>query len=231
MGACGFIVVVWGAMLASDAINVQSCVIAVCITVWAIRLGVFLTRRVLKAGSDQRFDEIKQDSSLFFMAWTLQALWISVTASAALVALTSRDTASNIDTWLLAGATLWIAGFGIETTADFQKSRFRKLPENQQNFMSDGLWAWSQHPNYFGEILLWIGIAVIAVPTMQGWQFIALGSPVFVWLLITKVSGMRMLDERAAKRWGDNPEYEQYVNRTSKLILWPPSTNEGAGRN
>ena len=225
MGSVGFILAVWAALLVSEGSNLRSVAITVCITLWAIRLGAFLTHRIAKTGSDKRFNKIKHDFSLLFMTWTLQALWICVTSSAALVAITSQTTVSSIDAWLVVGAVLWILGMGIEISADFQKSRFRIVPENQNKFITEGLWSWSQHPNYFGEILLWIGIAVMAVPTMYQWQFVTLGSPIFVWLLLTRISGIRMLDAKARKEWGADPEYIQYAKRTPKLILWPPKTN------
>ena len=223
MGSCGYLVAVWAALLCSGLLNARSLVIVFCITLWALRLGVYLTIRVVRTGSDQRFDEIKQSFPLLFMTWTLQALWIIVTSSAALVALTSSNSSPPVDPWLLGGAILWIAGISLEVIADAQKSKFRSDPLNKHKFISTGLWALSQHPNYFGEILLWVGIAAMSFPTLHGWQFVTLASPVFVWLLLTRISGARMLDDRAKKLWGDDPEYQQYVLGTSKLILWPPS--------
>ena len=222
MGSVGFLLAAWVAITLSGTFEVRAVIVAGCVTVWAARLGLFLTNRIIKSGSDRRFDKIKQNFSLFFMTWTLQALWITVTSSAALVVLTSLESSFPIDAWLLVGVSLWLTGFTIEATADWQKSRFNQQPKNEHKFISSGLWAWSQHPNYFGEIILWIGIAVIAFPSMRGWQFITLVSPLFVWLLLTRISGIRMLDEGANKRWGNNPDYKQYVHRTPKLIPWPP---------
>ena len=223
MGSFGYLIAVWTALLCSGFLNLRTLVIAFCITTWALRLGVFLTIRVIRSGSDKRFDEIKQSFPLLFMTWTLQALWITVTSSAALVALTSSNSSPTMDPWLLGGAVLWLVGISIEVIADAQKSRFRSDSSNRHSFISTGLWAWSQHPNYFGEILLWTGIAAMALPTLHGWQFATLVSPVFVWLLLTRVSGARMLDERAQKLWGNDPDYQQYAQETSKLIPWPPS--------
>lgn len=224
MGSVGFITAEWTAITLSGNFEVRALVVVGCITVWAARLGFFLTHRVVKSGSDRRFDKIKQNFSLFFMTWTLQALWITVTSSAAWVVLTKPAAIHGIDTWLIGGATLWVFGFAIEVTADFQKSRFRQQPNNQNEFISSGLWAWSQHPNYFGELMLWVGIAVMAFPNMRSWQFITLGSPVFVWFLLVRISGIRILDQIASKRWRSNPDYKHYVQRTPKLILWPPQS-------
>ncbi len=94
--------------------------------------------------------------------------------------------------------------------------------ENRDRFITDGLWSKSRHPNYFGEILLWIGITVIALPVLQGWQFITLISPIFIIILLTQISGVRLLELRGKKKWGDNEEYKRYLKNTSVLIPLPP---------
>lgn len=191
------------------------------VAVWAVRLGSFLFLRVLAAGSDRRFDEIKKSFVRFFVAWTLQGVWVSFTAGAALAAMTSsRSVAMGVLGWV--GLALWIAGFGIEVLADQQKNRFKADPGNAGRFIHAGLWAWSRHPNYFGEILLWIGVALIALPALQGWQHFTLLSPVFVTFLLTKVSGVPLLEERADATWGGSPEYEAYKARTPVLVPRPP---------
>ena len=199
--------------------NLRSLLIAVLVIVWATRLGTFLRGRVQEAGSDGRFDRIKPSFSWFLMSWTLQGLWVYLTLAAALAAMTATR-ALPIDGWAVAGALIWVAGFALEVVADNQKRAFRK--DNEGRFITTGLWAWSRHPNYFGEILLWIGIAVIAVPVLTGWQYVTLISPLFVFLLLTRVSGIPMLEARGRKRWGSDPEYQAYVSRTSALVPLPP---------
>jgi steroid 5-alpha reductase family enzyme len=124
----------------------------------------------------------------------------------------------------VAGIVVWVTGFAIEVVADQQKSAFRRDPANQGRFITSGLWAWSRHPNYFGEITLWTGIAIMAVPVLSGWRWVTLISPVFVFLLITRVSGIPMLQARAEKRWGDDEDYQRYVRTTPVLIPRPPRT-------
>jgi steroid 5-alpha reductase family enzyme len=116
---------------------------------------------------------------------------------------------------------VWVFGFVIEVTADSQKSRFRADPENKGKFIHTGLWAWSRHPNYFGEIVLWIGVAVIALPILRGWQWLTLISPVFVTLLLTRISGVPMLEKRADEKWGGQEDYEAYKERTPVLVPRP----------
>ena len=119
------------------------------------------------------------------------------------------------------GLLIWAAGFAIEATADVQKSRFRADPANRGAFIHTGLWAWSRHPNYFGEIVLWIGVAVIALPVLQGWQYVTLISPLFVILLLTRVSGVPLLEKRADEKWGGQDDYEAYKRRTPVLVILP----------
>jgi steroid 5-alpha reductase family enzyme len=135
--------------------------------------------------------------------------------------MTSQDKI-EADIFLVIGTLIWILGFSLEVIADNQKSKFRYNPENKDKFISTGIWSWSRHPNYFGEILLWIGITVIALPVLQGWQFITLISPVFIIILLTQISGVRLLELRGKKKWGDNEEYKNYIKNTSVLIPLPP---------
>jgi len=190
--------------------------------VWALRLGSFLFLRIHRAGSDRRFDEVKQDFGQFLMAWTLQALWVFLTLCCALTAITSVD-ARPLDAWAVVGVMIWGIGFGIEIVADRQKSGFRKDPTNADRFISTGLWAWSRHPNYCGEIVLWVGVTLVAIPVLSGWQYVTLVSPLFVYLLLTRGSGIPPLEKRAEEKWGDDPEYRAYVERTPILWLRPPS--------
>ena len=188
---------------------------------WTIRLGSFLFRRVHETGKDGRFDELKPSFLRFLLAWTMQGLWVSFSMAAALAAMTST-VRSNLGIYALIGSLIWITGFAIEVIADRQKRQFRKQPENKGRFINTGLWAWSRHPNYFGEIVLWIGIAVIALPVLSGWQWVTLISPFFVTFLITRISGIPMLEERADEKWGGQPDYEAYKERTPVLIPRPP---------
>ena len=201
--------------------DARSALLAALICVWAVRLGSFLFLRIRDAGSDRRFDRIKPFFFRFLMTWTLQGLWVLMTAAAAIAAMTSTKEV-GVDAFALVGAGLWLLGFGIEATADRQKRRFRRDPANADRFIAEGLWAWSRHPNYFGEILLWTGIAVIAVPALQGWQYVTLVSPLFVYLLLTRISGIPMLDALARRRWGDDPAYRAYRSATPALFPRPP---------
>jgi steroid 5-alpha reductase family enzyme len=216
-GSFTYIAAIVLAVILSGATDARSIVLLVLVLVWAGRLGPFLFRRVRRAGKDDRFDQIKRSFSRLLLTWTLQALWVSLTLAAALAAVTSTEPKS-LDVFAFVGIAVWVIGFALEAIADLQKSRFRADPANKGLFISSGLWAISRHPNYFGEITLWVGIAVIALPVLQGWQFATLISPVFVYLLITRVSGVPLLEKKADKTWGGQEAYEAYKRRTPVLV-------------
>jgi steroid 5-alpha reductase family enzyme len=227
-GSVTYISVTILAVLLSPVVDGRSILLLVMVLIWAGRLGTFLSRRIRKAGKDARFDEIKPSFLRFFNAWTLQGLWVSLTLSAVLAALTA--TMRKPLGWFAAiGFLVWAFGFALEVAADAQKSRFRADAANRGRFIRTGLWAWSRHPNYFGEIVLWIGVAIIALPVLRGWQWVTLISPVFVTLLLTRISGVPILEKRADEKWGGQPEYESYKERTPVLIPRPP-TRAGRGQ-
>lgn len=216
-GSITYISVITIALFFSIGADGRSILLWALVVIWAIRLGTFLFRRIKKAGKDDRFDEIKPSFIRFLNVWTIQGLWVSFTMAAALVAITTTNR-KELDLFALVGFLVWALGFSIEVIADSQKSRFSANPDNKGKFIQTGLWSRSRHPNYFGEIVLWIGVAVIAIPVLQGWQWIALISPVFVTLLLTRVSGVPLLEKKADKKWGGQEDYESYKKRTPVLI-------------
>ena len=220
-GSLTFISTVLFTLMVIPEIYLRDVVIALLVIIWAVRLGSFLFLRVRKDGGDGRFDIMKTKFWWFLMTWNIQGMWVFLSLAAGLAAMTSNQKL-EADIYLLIGLVIWIIGFAIEVIADTQKSKFRSNSENKDKFISTGIWSWSRHPNYFGEILLWIGITVIALPVLQGWQFITLISPIFIIFLLTQVSGVRLLELRGNKKWGDNEEYQRYIQNTSVLIPLPP---------
>jgi steroid 5-alpha reductase family enzyme len=216
-GSITYISVIIIAVIFSTGVDVRSILLSILVVVWAIRLGSFLFGRIKKAGKDDRFDEIKPSFIRFLNVWTIQGLWVTFTTAAALVAITTT-TRKELDLFAIVGVLVWAFGFTIEVVADSQKGRFSANPENKGKFIQTGLWSRSRHPNYFGEIMLWVGIAIIALPVLHGWQWVALISPVFVTLLLTRVSGVPLLEKKADKKWGGQEEYESYKKRTPVLI-------------
>jgi steroid 5-alpha reductase family enzyme len=221
-GSLTYITVILFAVLLSSGADARSYLLLAIVAVWAIRLGSFLFRRIRAQGEDRRFRDIKPSFVRFLMAWTLQGLWVSFSLAAALGAITS-ETKPGIGGFAITGLIVWLLGFGIEVIADRQKSQFRAAPENAGRFINVGLWSWSRHPNYFGEIVLWVGVAIIAFPSLSGWQWATLISPVFIIILLTRISGVPILEARADEKWGGQADYEDYKARTSVLIPWPPA--------
>ena len=223
-GSLTYITVTIVAVVLGPTPDTRSYVLLALVLIWAARLGGYLFTRIRKVGKDDRFDTIKPSFIRFLNTWTLQALWVTITLAAALAAITS-NVRMGFGVLAIIGVLVWLAGFGLEAMADLQKSRFRADPANKGTFISTGLWARSRHPNYFGEIVLWIGVALIAVPVLRGWQWVTLISPIFVFLLLTRVSGVPLLEKRADDRWGTQNDYKAYKARTPVLVPLPRRAN------
>ncbi len=217
VGSLTYILLALVALLTATPEDLPRVLMATLVMMWACRLGGFLFWRIRAAGEDSRFRHIKPHFLRFLMTWTLQGLWVYITFAAGLAAITSTVPASA-SAFTLVGGSTWLLGFVIEVIADAQKTRFRADPSNRDHFISHGLWRYSRHPNYVGEILLWTGIAIIAYPLLIGWQQLTLLSPLFVYLLLTRVSGVNMLEASGRRRWGDDPAYREYCQRTPVLF-------------
>jgi steroid 5-alpha reductase family enzyme len=217
IGSISYVATVALAFILVPSFDARGLVVATLICVWAVRLGSFLFIRVKKAGQDRRFTQIKTKFFRFLLTWTLGGTWVFMTMASGLAAMTSQSQ-SPVDAFLVIGTAMWALGFVIEVIADRQKTIFRKDPANAEKFISSGLWSISRHPNYLGEIILWIGIAIIALPVLSGWQWITLISPAFVIFLLLRVSGVPLLEKNAESRWGNDPEFRRYKARTPSLI-------------
>ena len=220
-GSLSYITTVIVAMVLNPSLDIRDLIICAMILVWAVRLGSFLFWRIKKDGQDKRFIVMKTKFTWFLLTWTLGGLWVLVTMAAGLAVLTSNTT---VELGILGyvGITLWLFGFAVEVIADNQKRQFKKDPNNRDRFITSGLWSWSQHPNYFGEITLWLGLALLTYPVLSGWQLVTLISPIFVYLLLTRLSGIPTLDRLAKEKWSSDSDYKAYVQATSKLMLAPP---------
>ena len=205
-GSLTYLTVTVVALSLSDELDLRAWIAAGLVIVWAVRLGSYLFRRIRREGEDRRFTELKADTIRFLASWTIQGLWVLLTAAAALAIITSTNR-EPLGWVAYLGIGIWVVGFAFESVADLQKSRFRQDPANDGRFITSGLWAWSRHPNYFGEITLWTGMAILAIPVLSGWQWVVLISPVFVALLLTKISGINLQEPKADERWGDEGAY------------------------
>jgi steroid 5-alpha reductase family enzyme len=223
-GSATFLLVTVGVLLLVPTVDARGFVLAAMVILWAIRLGSFLAIRIHKAGSDDRFDDIKIAPIRFLRVWIMQGLWVSVTAAAAWIAMGVAPAEQvAFDAFAIVGIVVWVVGFVLEVVADAQKTAFKADPANKGRFIRSGVWSVSRHPNYLGEILLWIGVFIVAIPVLSGWQWIAVLSPLFVILLLTRVSGIPLLEKKADARWGGQADYEEYKAKTGVLV-------PGAGR-
>lgn len=230
-GSLTFFVISAALVLLAPMPDARSWILAAMVMLWAARLGSFLALRVHKAGSDGRFDQIKGSPLRFLQVWVIQGAWVSLTAAAAWIAISAGSASRAPIGWLtVVGIVVWVLGMVIEIVADAQKSAFRADPRNRDEFIRTGLWSRSRHPNYFGEIVIWVGVFITAAPVLVGWQWVALLSPLFVILLLTRVSGIPLLEARAEKKWGDRADYVAYREQTPVLIpkLTRPAVRETA---
>jgi steroid 5-alpha reductase family enzyme len=223
-GSISFITTVIVALFLSPQLDVRDIVIGAMVVIWALRLGSFLFWRVKKQGKDNRFNVMKTQFLWFLMTWTLGGLWVLVTFAAGLAAITSA-TDKPLGLVGFIGIGLWLFGMFVEVLADHQKTQFRANADNVDKFVNTGLWAWSRHPNYFGEIVLWLGVSLVALPVLSGWQLTTMISPIFVYVLLTKVSGITLLERRGMSKWGSDPAYKGYLESTPILMLRPPRSS------
>jgi len=217
VGSLTYITIVSLAYFAVENKTIIDSIIYFYVMVWALRLGIYLFRRVRNDGKDVRFEKAKRHFFWFLQYWMGQALWVSLTACAAIIAILSPED-DALPFLAMVGMTLWLSGFTIETISDYQKRVFRKEYNSTEAFIHTGLWARSRHPNYFGEITLWTGIAVIALNTLSGIEYMTLVSPVFVYILLTRMSGVNLLERIADERYGHLEEYQLYKRNTPVLF-------------
>ena len=198
--------------------QIGNIVLASLIILWALRLGSFLFFRIQKAGEDKRFRDIKTSFSRFFLVWTMSGMWVSLCSMCALTAISSSE-GVVVNQIFYVGLITFLVGLSIEILADYQKTQFRKDPKNKDKFISSGLWAHSKHPNYVGEITLWLGVAIISFSSLEGWQYVSLISPIFTYLLLVYISGVPQLEESGLKKWGHLESYQEYIKKTPTLIF------------
>jgi len=194
------------------------------ILLWAFRLGVFLWMRVNKLGRDKRFDDIRTHALRFFGFWVLQGLsvWLIMLPSLLFWRVTER----RLGLLAVFGIAIWALGLTIESIADYQKAKFYRTQNLQHRWINTGLWRYSRHPNYFGEILVWVGIYLFTLPAFS-WPIalFALISPVYIIVLLRFVSGVPKLEKSADAKFGYLPNYRAYKRSTSCLLLWFPKDN------
>ena len=202
----------------SESPSARELIVSLLVVIWALRLSSFLYLRIHRTGKDGRFDRLKTSPIRFLVPWTIQGLWVFLTMIVVIVINSQAESAPELGIWDAIGLLIWLLGFSIEVIADNQKSAFNANSENQGKWIDSGLWSYSRHPNYLGEIMLWTGIACFGISCFSGMERLAWISPIFIYLLLTKISGVPILDRRGLEKWGDQPEYHKYREETPTLL-------------
>jgi steroid 5-alpha reductase family enzyme len=193
------------------------------VIIWSIRLGAYLFLRILKIKKDDRFDQMRESPLRFAGFWILQAFTVWIVQSPLAIFYSSHP--YNRYLYLsLVGVGLWLMGLTIESVSDYQKFKFKDHPQNKERWIESGLWYYSRHPNFFGESLLWWGIFIYIAPALTGWTWLGIIGPLFITLLLLFVSGIPLLEKKAEKKYGDNPDYQRYKDRTNLFIPWFPKS-------
>ncbi|KAM0948928.1 putative 3-oxo-5-alpha-steroid 4-dehydrogenase [Dioscorea sansibarensis] len=225
-GSTNFIILSILTLSIKGAWHFRQIVLTVLVVIWGLRLGLFLLMRILQWGEDRRFDEMRNNLGKLAVFWIFQAVWVW-TVSLPVTVVNASDRDPSVQAQDIIGWIMWSIGMSIEATADQQKLIFKNFPVNKGRWCNVGVWRYSRHPNYFGEILLWWGIFVASTPVLHGAEWLVIFGPVFLTLLLLFVSGVPLLEESADKRYGGMEEYRLYKSTTSPLVPLPPAIYEG----
>jgi steroid 5-alpha reductase family enzyme len=230
-GSLNFIVLAVLSLLLQDVYDTRA-VVATCLQVlWALRLGSFLLIRVLKRGKDERFDEMRANCAAFFGFWLFQILWVFLVSLPVVLANSCDDQADGGNFGEprdVVGIVVWAIGLVVESAADASKSAFNDDRKNKGKLLRSGVWKYSRHPNYFGEMLCWVGLTVLASANFgsnggETWfYYVSCVSPVFTFLVLMFLSGVPLAEDRYDERFGLDPDYVEYKRSTSPLIMLPP---------
>jgi len=217
IGSTTYIFVGLIAYLSVDNKTTTDTILLLFVIIWGTRLGTYLFKRIQRDSEDVRFEKAKRKFFWFLQYWMGQALWVSITSCAAVIAILKPES-NTLNIYGYIGITIWIFGFTFEVIADLQKNNFKKSQNTTQNYISTGLWSKSRHPNYFGEITLWVGMYIISLSSFSGIEYLTIISPIFVYILLTRMSGINMLEKIADQRYGHLDEYLEYKEKTPILV-------------
>ncbi|KAL2455867.1 Protein of unknown function (DUF1295) [Abeliophyllum distichum] len=221
-GGTNFVILALLTLIVKGSWHFRQVVLSLLVVVWGLRLGLFLLMRILQWGEDRRFDETRANLGKLTIFWIFQAVWVW-TVSLPLTVVNASNRNPSIQTEDIIGWIMWSLGILVEAVADQQKLAFKNSPENRGKWCNVGVWKYSRHPNYFGEIFLWWGIFVASTPVLENAEWLVIFGPIFLTLLLLFVSGIPLLEESADKKYGNNAIYRDYKRTTSPLILLPPA--------
>lgn len=195
--------------------------LALMVVTWGLRLAGYLFFRILRIGRDARFDGVREDFWKFARFWFFQgwAVWIIMLPTTLWFAL--GGVSQRWSGWMAAGALIWLAGLVIETAADAQKFSARNHRTERPRWTERGLWRYSRHPNYFGELLCWWGLFLFVAPGLGWWAIAGAAGPITITGLLLFVTGIPPLEASAERKWGGDPAYAAYRDRTNLLVPGP----------
>ncbi|XP_052181229.1 uncharacterized protein LOC127794287 isoform X2 [Diospyros lotus] len=220
-GSTNFVILAILTLVLKGLWSFRQVVLTSLVVIWGFRLGLFLLMRILQWGEDRRFDEMRGNLGKLAIFWIFQAVWVwTVSLPVTIVNASDRHPSPQAED--IIGWIMWSIGIIVEATADQQKLKFKYSPENRGKWCSVGLWKYSRHPNYFGEILLWWGVFVSSTPVLEGGEWLVVLGPLFLTLLLLFVSGIPLLEASADKKFGNVDGYRVYKSTTSPLIPLPP---------
>lgn len=217
--ALSFVVLNGSALVLNKNYYLPQIVILALITLWALRLGGYLVIRINKWGHDKRFNEMRGNFKKFLGFWVIQGFTVWIVSICSLLFM--RSEFSIINLLSIIGVIIFSLSLGLEAVADIQKFKFISNPKNEGKFINYGVWAKNRHPNYLGEIFVWLGIYVFASSafTDSNQALLALVSPLFIFIIIRFVSGVPILEKQAELKWGKNRSYKQYKKHSGLLLF------------
>jgi steroid 5-alpha reductase family enzyme len=213
-----FVLIAGALLLQAPRRDAAQLALALMVAAWGVRLAGYLVYRIMHMGRDARFDGIREKFWSFFKFWLFQglAVWVIMLP---VTLWYSRPGTWNL--WMSAGATIWLTGIVIESVADRQKFAFKRSAAGRRRWTDTGLWRFSRHPNYFGELLCWWGVYVFTAPDLGAWNALGIAGPLAITLILLFATGIPTLEASARKKWGADPEYQAYRRRTRLLVPWP----------
>ena len=210
-----FVILAFVLLLKNDPADPAQLALAMMVVLWGVRLAGYLFYRIVRIKRDARFDGIRENFWKFFQFWLFQgiAVWI--------IMLPVTVWFGAPEPWqllMVLGSGVWLAGLAIETIADIQKFRQKSGASGALRWTSSGLWRYSRHPNYFGELLCWWGVFLFAATGLKGWSWLSILGPVTITYILLYVTGIPPLEQTADKKWGGDPGYLEYKRSTNVLI-------------
>lgn len=216
-----FIIIAIYLIFTNETVGKVQALVSLMVIFWGIRLILYLFQRILIIGKDKRFDGVRDNFKKFLFFWTFQAVAVWIISLPAILIISKNYRLYGNSFLFYLGILMWLVGIFVESIADKQKFDFKNDPKNADKWIEDGIWKYSRHPNYFGEILLWWGIYIITLPYLNNFEHMAIIGPIFITSILLFVSGIPPLEKKYNLKYKDNDAYQRYKKTTSILVPLP----------